>query len=294
MKNDLLAIVLALSSAFLFALASVLQQRVASNIPDDEAKGGRVVLRLIRKPLWLLGGVCDTLGYFVQAAALAVGSLLIVQPLLVTTLLFALPLGLAITKRQVFASDWAFAILLTVALALFIELGDPTEGVDTAPLSAWLPSLLIIGIVTGGCLVLASARAGRTRALLLAVASGVLFGVAAALTKSVVDVFDKGMIEGVFPLVTSWETYVLAVALTVGFVAQQSAYQAGDLKEALPTLIVLEPVVAMGLGAIVLGEELTVTSALEWAVIVASLVAMLVATVQLSRSSAMHEHIAVA
>jgi hypothetical protein len=292
-KNQFLAIAIALGSALCFALASVLQQRAASEIPQEEAVGGKMLGRLVRRPIWLAGIVFDTFGYLAQAGALAVGSLLVVQPLLVTTLLFALPLGRFIAGRHVYATDWLWAGALTLSLGVFIDVGNPTEGVDTAPLSTWLPSLIVIGGASGAAMFVASKRTGRLRALLLAVPSGALFGLTSALTKSVVDVFDDGLIEGIPSLLTSWETYAVAVSISVGFVLQQSAYQAGSLKEALPAMIVLDPVVAMGIGAIVLQETLDVSSATSWVIIALALVAMVVATVQLSRSSAIHEPVPV-
>lgn len=88
-----LAAALALLAAVVLAVGSVAQQRSASLVPDASARGFRLVRALSRRPLWWLGIGGDLGGYVLQAAALAVGSLLLVQPLLVTSLLFALPLG---------------------------------------------------------------------------------------------------------------------------------------------------------------------------------------------------------
>jgi hypothetical protein len=98
--GTVLAIGLALLSSFLFALAAALQQREAATLDDAEAGSIRMLLVLVRRPLWLGGVLADTGGFVAVAAALAVGRLVVVQPLIVTVLLFALPLSARLTGRR--------------------------------------------------------------------------------------------------------------------------------------------------------------------------------------------------
>lgn len=276
-----LAAGLALLAAMLFAVASAAQQRSAATVPDEQAGGLRLIRVLVRRPLWWVGTLSDGGGYVAQAAALGFGSLLLVQPLLVTTLLFALPLSARWAGRRLRRADWGWAVLLSVALALFVVIGEPTEGVDTAPLAQWLPTLVVLGVLVAGCVVGAAARRGTSRAVLLAVVTGVAYGLAAALTKSVVSLLD----DGVLTVATSWETYVLVIALVGGTLVQQSAFQAGDLGASLPTITVGEPVVAVAIGVVVLSEQLRAGGA-EWALIAVLVAGLVVATVQLARSAA--------
>jgi hypothetical protein len=117
--------------------------------------------------------------------------------------------------------------------------------------------------------------------VLLAVATGVLYGVGAALTKGVVSVLDDGLLT----LVTSWETYGLAISLGAGTLLQQSAFQAGDLGASLPAVTVGEPVVAAGIGVAVLHEQLHAGGA-EWVLLGGLVAVMVAATVALARASA--------
>jgi drug/metabolite transporter (DMT)-like permease len=268
-------------AAFLFAVASVAQQRAASAVPDSEASGGRLLLRLVRRPLWWAGTVGDTGGYIAQAVALGFGSLLLVQPLLVTALLFALPLGARFAGRRLRRSDWVWAVVLSVSLAVFVVAGDPTRGVARASAEAWAPAAVILGTVVAGCLAGAAVSRGTRRAVLLAVATGVLYGVTAALTKSVISLLTNGIVA----VLTNWETYALAASATLGTLLQQSAFQAGALGASLPAVTVLEPVVAAALGVTVLHEQIQADGA-EWVLIGAVVVAMLVGTLALARSSA--------
>ncbi len=276
---DGLAAVLALLAAVLFAVASAVQQRSAADVPD--AGGGRLVLALARSPRWWAGTLCDTAGFAAQAAALGLGSLLLVQPLLVTTLLVALPLGARWGGRRLRRSDWVWAALLVLALAVLAVVGEPTAGVDRAGWRPWLPAWVVLGLLVGGCLAAAAVRRGTARAVLLAVAAGVAYGVGAALTKGVVSLLDDGLPV----LLTSWETWLLAAAMAGGTLLQQTAYQAGALEASLPAVTVGEPVVAVALGVGVLGERLRADGP-EWALVAVLVVVMAVATAELARASA--------
>jgi drug/metabolite transporter (DMT)-like permease len=276
---DGLAAVLALLAAVLFAVASAVQQRSAADVPD--AGGGRLVLALARSPRWWAGTLCDTAGFAAQAAALGLGSLLLVQPLLVTTLLVALPLGARWGGRRLRRSDWVWAALLVLALAVLAVVGEPTAGVDRAGWRPWLPAWVVLGLLVGGCLAAAAVRRGTARAVLLAVAAGVAYGVGAALTKGVVSLLDDGLPV----LLTSWETWLLAAAMAGGTLLQQTAYQAGALEASLPAVTVGEPVVAVALGVGVLGERLR-ADGVEWALVAVLVVVMAVATAELARAAA--------
>jgi drug/metabolite transporter (DMT)-like permease len=278
---DGLAAALALVAAVLFAVASAVQQQSAADVPQAQARGGRLLLTLACSPRWWAGTVGDTAGFAAQAAALGLGSLLLVQPLLVTTLLVALPLGARWGGRRLRRPDWVWAALLVLALALFAVVGEPTEGVDRAGWRSWLPAAVLLGLLVGGCLAGAAVHRGTARSVLLAVAAGVAYGVGAALTKGVVSLLD----DGVPALLTSWETWVLVVAMGGGTLLQQSAYQAGALEASLPAVTVGEPVVAVALGIAVLGERLRADGA-EWALIGVLVVLMVAATVALARAAA--------
>jgi hypothetical protein len=278
---DGLAAALALLAAVLFAVASAVQQESAADVPQAQSRGGRLLLALARSPRWWAGTLCDTAGFAAQAAALGLGSLLLVQPLLVTTLLVALPLGARWGGRRLRRSDRVWSALLVLALAAFAVVGEPTAGVDRAGWRPWLPALVLLGLLLGGCLAGAAVRRGTARAVLLAVAAGVAYGVGAALTKGVVSLLDDGLLA----LLTSWETWLLAVAMGGGTLLQQSAYQAGALEASLPAVTVGEPVVAVALGIAVLGERLRADGA-EWALIGVLVVVMAAATVALARAAA--------
>ena len=289
------AVLLALGAALAYAAASVLQQREARRDtgPDGHgAVGGgvRLVLRLARNPVWLAGLGADGLGYALQAVALGVGELLVVQPVITSGILFALPLSAWWAGRRLGRAEFAWGCTLAVGLTVFLLLAGTDGGRNFASMRAWLACGAIATPVLIACIVVASRSAGTRRAVLFAFTAGSLFGLTAALTKSTVVLLDH---HG-FGALQHWEPYALLVLGALGFVMNQRAFQAGSLTASLPTLTVVEPVVAAVVGVTMLHETVPTDGVVEWLAVALSVVAMVVATVVLSRSAArydvIHEH----
>ena len=70
--------------------------------------------------------------------ALGFGRLAVVQPLLVASVVFALPLGARLTGQKVKPIDIGAALLVTAALVAFLTFADPSGGRADAPLGDWL------------------------------------------------------------------------------------------------------------------------------------------------------------
>ena len=277
-----LAIALSLLAALLFAAASVLQQRGTAAVADDDALGAGMLRSLFRSPIWLLGIAADVAGFGVQAAALAVGSLLLVQPLLVTTLLFALPMAARVAHRRLTEQEWVWSAILAVSLVLFVVMGEPTAGRQDPPFEDWIPTIVLVVPLVAACVFAASGlRHGTRRSLVLAVAAGVLLGVSAPLTKTAIDGFGDGFVAGL----QSWEFWAMALTASLGTFWQQSSYQAGDVQTSLPAVTVLKPIVAMALGLTIYDETLKIGGAGDLLLLV-SIITMATATLVLGRLAA--------
>nr|WP_296766326.1 DMT family transporter [Rhodococcus sp. (in: high G+C Gram-positive bacteria)] len=278
MTGSVLAVALALVAAFLFACASVAQQSAAAAVPDGES----LIASLLRSPRWWAGVVGDLGGYGVQVAALWVGSVLVVQPLLVSMLLFALPLSAKFSHYKMTRSTWVLAIALALALAVFIVVGDPTEGHSVASFAEWRIPLAIASAVVLACAGtgLLSKNPG-IRALMLGAAGGLLFGMAVAFTKYVTDLIGNDT----FGALLAWQTYALLACGGVGFYLQQRAFQSGPLSASLPAVTIGEPFGAAFLGITVLGERVR-DDTFALVVIALCVAVMIFATVALSRSQA--------
>ncbi len=98
-KADIAAL-LALGAAFFIAIGDVMHQRSAHEVTDEPVSHLALFTRLLRDRQWWLGSLVAAAGFALQAAALGFGSVLLVQALLVTSLLFALPIHARISRTK--------------------------------------------------------------------------------------------------------------------------------------------------------------------------------------------------
>lgn len=280
-----LVVLFALCAAVCMAVGIVVRQRATMDVPADQGVGAVMIGTLLKRPMWWAGTAAAVAGFVFQALALVKGSLIVVQPLLVSALLFTLPLSAKLAGRRVTRREWLWAGLLTVALAVFVLVAHPgpSGGMASPPVSAIAAAGC--GIVVVGCVLLGRRVEGRQSAMLFAVAVGVLFGVVAVVTKIVVHVLSE---KGVLGLMATPAPYALVFFGIAATLVQQSAFHAGALQMSVPTMLVLEPVVAVCLGAVVLGEELDVSS-YELVALVLAVAAMTAATFSLGRSEGAYE-----
>jgi len=285
MARQGLVIVFALLAAVCMAIGIVVRQRATMDVPEDRGVSTTMVKALLKKRLWWIGTGVAVTGYVCQAIALAHGSLLVVQPLMVSSLLFALPLSARLAGRRVTPPEWAWAVVLTVALAMFVVMARPRPGLYRGQEMAWAVAIAVIAPIVLFCVLVGARSTGRRRAVLIAIAVGVLFGVVAVVTKLVTYELAE---EGALALLRLPSLYFLAALGVCAMLLQQSAFHAGALQASVPTMLVLEPVVAVLLGALVLNEHLSV-SGYETIALPITIAAMAAATIALGRDEGAYE-----
>ncbi len=246
------AIVLALVAALVFAIGNVLQQRIAMRAGDDVAHSPLFMAHLARSPVWLLGIGATLVGFVFHSAALDAGDLVVVQPILALTLVFALPLGALLSAQRITRRDVAAALAVTAGLAAFLVLSEPADGRSAAPTEAWL----VAGVACLGLSALLTAgglhRPAALKAALLGTAAGVLFGLHAALIKATVVQLDEGVLE---PLM-HWQLYAVVILALVSMTVAQISLQAGVLPPAISTASIATPLVGVILGVTLFQETL--------------------------------------
>ena len=278
LESNALAVLFALGSALTIAWGTVVRHRIA--VAAGQNRSG-AILDAIRVPLWWVGVFSALFGYFLQVVALSFGTLLIVQPILVLSLMFTLPLSAKYDGRRISISENLWAGVLTVAVAVLVILGKPTAGKSEPDLPVWLWCLGIGIFILGGTYWFATRQKPWLRALLLGCVTGAIMGYLAVLSKAVVNIFGA---YGVSGLLHAWELYGLVLSAAVGTAVQQASFNAGPLKNSLPAMTVVEPIVAFVLGYIVLGEKFQVAG-WQWSYIGLAIITMVGATVVLSRKS---------
>jgi drug/metabolite transporter (DMT)-like permease len=280
-KADFAALI-ALCAALACAIGDVIRQRSAQEITDKQV-GHLELFRLsLRDVRWWLGGCGAIANYSLQAAALALGSVVLVTALQVTSLLFALPIYARLAHHRVTRSEWMWAVLLAAALAVLVTVGHPSAGNPRGSLAAWTAVALVVGPVLVLCVLGARVWSGGPAApVLLAVVAGASLALFAVLTKGAVGAVSGGL----GALLRAPELYGLIPAALAGMIFQQSSFRAGALTASLPTVTVTKPVVASLLGILVLNETLDADGA-EAFVLIAAATVVIVATIALARGEA--------
>lgn len=243
------AVPVAVVGAFSLALGSALQERDAVRAPGERVARARFLLYLFRRPRWLVGGVLVALGACLHLTALSGAPLTVVQPLGVTGLLFAIVLWSAFTHRAVsphqIVAGLAVMAGLTGVLWLFPH-------VDDAPVMDTGTALALAGSVIGaGVLLHLTARwfPSPVRAIVLALAGGAAMGTTSGLARVVL-----AGAHGDWTQVISWLTLLAVGTAVFGALLVQNAYRSGHFAAAYATLLVTDPVVGVGIGAVMLGE----------------------------------------
>jgi len=278
---DELAAVLAIFAAVAFAFAATLWQR-ASMASGIEAGQGKAFLRLLTNWVWLLGLVAQILGVLLQAAALDRGRVAIIQPLLVTTVVWALPLGYFLTSQTVTRRHGLGAAIVVVGLAVFGSVGDPAGGVDDAPTSDWIAAYLVIAALGIGILLFGRRGGISAKAAVYGTVAGVLYGVSAVLMKPVVERLHT---DGFAAVLENWQLWVMAVTGIGGFYLQQISLAVGRLATSVATTSVANPVVSVLLGALVLQETLDRTPSWHAVVAIGALAVALLGAVIIASAS---------
>jgi drug/metabolite transporter (DMT)-like permease len=197
-----------------------------------------------------------------QGAALDRGRLAIIQPLLVTSVIFAMPLGYFLTGQKITGRQVFGAVVTVAGLAVFAVVGDPAGGVDNAAGSECFVAFVVIGAICAALLVVARRGDTMVTAACYGVVAGMLFGVSATLMKPVVEMMHE---EG-WAVLSGWQLWVLAVTGIVGFLIQQISLATGRLVTSVASVSVANPVVSVTLGVVLLEERLARPT---WHVVVA-------------------------
>jgi drug/metabolite transporter (DMT)-like permease len=257
-----MAAILALIAAFLFALAAALQQKGALNLPTISLAHPMSLVRLGGQTTWLLGTLALFTGYLVQAGALDRGRLSVIQPLLVTTVVFALPLGYFLTRQHVGRREVISAVVIIIGLGLFVYFGDPAGGKENASNSQWAITIGLLSALSVLFLVFGNRGGLSMKAAVYGTVAGILFGLSSALTKPTLDYLH----QSVGTMLSHWQCYALAVAGVLGFLLQQVSLGTGRLAPSVATVSVANPIVGILIGTLLLDERL---SRPAWHVVIA-------------------------
>ncbi|MER7127573.1 DMT family transporter [Streptosporangium saharense] len=265
---------IALVGALGYALGAALQQ--------FEAVSEGASLRLMRRPRWWLGGVIGFTGACLHAVALSLAPLVVVQPISVATLVFAVPLAAVLhgrrPRRQEVLGSIAVAVGL-LGLMVLVPAHAGTPHMSNGQAFGFLACVGLIVLVTH----LAARRAtGSPKALLLSVGAGA----ATASVSTFVRVVGGGL-EGDLSRLLTWFTVAIPVLLVCAVVLLQKSYEVGCFGIAYAGVQVVDPITSIIAGAVLLKEPMPTGAANVVPALLAAAV-LIWGTVTLGRLSPEH------
>jgi drug/metabolite transporter (DMT)-like permease len=243
------AVAVALGAAVAFGASTALMHHSASRAPLH-ARGIVALLRhLLAQPRWLLGMCASLVGLGLHALALRLGSLAVVQPVVVTGLVFAFVFRAVLDRTRLSHKLMGWVLLTACGIAVFL-FGARSTNSSGDPSGRRAILCLMVGIAVAA---LAWALASRVRpnhaGLLLGISGGIVFGLIAGVLKAVTG--SANLLD----LFTTWPVYVLGCLGATGFIINQRAYSSAPLSSSLPMLCVVNPLIAVAFGVLVFHER---------------------------------------
>ncbi len=243
--------------ALLTALSNALNlttQHKASITSPRRAKGWRLVLYLFKSPLWLLGWIALAAAFVFQALALRSGQMSVVQPLLVTELVFVLILRRVWVHQTIRSVTWWSAGMTCVSLALFLAMSEPQGGNARPSSDAWLGAVTAGIGVTALLAILGMWGSPARRAALMASATAIMWALVATFIKTTMETLSQFGAAGVF---AHWPVYALAAAGLGAEILNQVTLHVGPLSVSQPFLVIVDPIVSIALSVWVFEETFT-------------------------------------
>lgn len=247
-----MALLLALAAAFSNSLTTILQRMGVQGAAAGSELRLRLLLHALRRPVWFFGLATMIGGFVLQALALGSGDLSLVQPVMVSELVFLVVLLRVWFRRPLGWKEAAGTLGTVVGLAVFLAVSDQGGGSALPTPGAWavLTGTVAVAVAIA---VLMTRRGGRVwRSAWFGAAAAIAFALCAAFTKTATILFSGGFLQ----LFTHWQTYGIAAAGGVGLFLAQNAFYAGPITASQATLTIVDPLASIAIGAGVFGDRL--------------------------------------
>lgn len=233
------------------AVGTAFQRKAASRSGHS---GLRLLAELLRRPAWLIGIAGVAGAALLQSFALVNGPLALVQPLFILELPFALLVAAPLMHHRLSRSGWWGVCGVVAGLALVLAAAAPHGATHQAPMTRWIPALVLcLGAMAAAVLLAGRDRPAARRAAMLAGASAVGNALTAALLKSAAGTFaDQGLVA----FLCTWQTYGFALTGVAAVVLLGNSLQAGPLAAAQPALTIGDATVSLALGIALFGERI--------------------------------------
>ena len=271
--------VLAVAGALSNALTTILQRLGVEDAPAEDSLHFSLIAYAVRRKVWLFGCGGLIAGFLLQAFALHVGRLTIVQPILTLELPFLVAILAFWFRKHLSWKEWTGAIVATIGLALFLAVAVPTGGDLVPGLQTW--GIAAFAAVAGSALLVALARVGAPawKAAMFGAAAAIMFAFTAALIKQVTADFHPAW----YTFLTQWHVYAMAVTGLLAVFLAQNAFHAGPITASQAALVIIDPLASIAIGIGLFGDTIH-TSGSRAPFEIAALVALFLGVLVLSTS----------
>lgn len=278
-----MGVLIAVAAALLSGVGLVLQQHAAEQAPQAHFLRLRLIADLIRRPRWLAGIAVMGAGQLLSVWVLGHLVLSVAEPLLASSLIFALILAVPLSGQALHKTELAGALLLSMGVAaLSVARAVSSQGARFGSFAYW-PAAAGIAAIAWLLVMAGRRRRGQQRATLTGCAAGLVFGISDALTRRTVQIADA---HSFIAILASWPAYSLAAASLIGLWLMESSFNAAPLHASLPAITAAEPVAGIALGVLVFGDVVRVSPAMI-ALQAAGLAAMFTGVILVARAPAL-------
>ena len=248
---------LSLAAAMANALTSLLQRMGVEDAPEDSTLKLSLLTHALKRGVWLLGFAFMVGSFVMQAVALHLGDLSVVQPILTTELLFLVILLATWFRFRIGLREWLGCVAAAGGLAGFLIFAQPGGGNLHPSNLEWL----VAGSICGGAIAVAVLLALRGprwwRAAMFGAAGAVGFAFTASLIKRVGDYAVGDWTH----LLIHWQTYALALCGLGSVFLAQNAFHAGPIAASQTALVLVDPLASMAIGIGLFGDNLRTAGA---------------------------------
>jgi drug/metabolite transporter (DMT)-like permease len=244
--------VLAVAGALSNALTTILQRMGVEDAPADLSLHFKLISYAVRRKVWLLGCLGLIAGFLLQAFALHVGRLTIVQPVLTLELPFLVAILAFWFRKHLSWMEWTGAFVATAGLAAFLALAVPTGGNQVPGLRGW--GVAAFAVILSAAVLVGLAQFGRPawRAAMFGAAAAVMYAFTAALIKQMTADFHGPW----YMFLTHWHPYAMAVTGLIAVFLTQNAFHAGPVTASQAALVIVDPLASIGIGVGLFGDTI--------------------------------------
>lgn len=263
-----IGIALAVVAAVLLAFGTQYQNRGVVHVGEKSGGKGKTGLSLgqltslLARPSWVIGTLLLGLAIVLQLTSLTFAPLTVVQPLgaialVITALVNARASGVPLDRRSIRA-----ILVCVIGVAAFVTIAAFVT--ERHPITAKQLSivLVILAVVLAAFITLFIVmRRRKPRPIFYVVAAGVLFGFVVTLANVVIGrvqtILTTGFGFDAADILTVVCLVGLAAAALLGTYFVQTAHSSNPPDLVVAGLTVIDPIVAVSIGIIVLGEAST-------------------------------------